>query len=161
MKKTVLALAIAAAAICGISASAQSTGAQQQCAGGTEYTMRGNRHADPFAGITLTEQQKAALEALKPAQCCPDSANAAMKSRIRDNRKQGRREYINHVKNILTPEQYVTFLENLVIEGTAQQPQHMLKGRSGIQRAEGRRFNKTKKAGNLRAIDRTETTTDK
>lgn len=103
---------------------------------------------NPFEGITLTADQQTKLDALK-AECkarreackgcanCPQQANcdknckpgekcakaecpvAAGKDKAVDDRMQQRRDYLNKVKAILTPEQYVTFLENMAVSRPA------------------------------------------
>lgn len=168
MKKTIFTIAIAIAAVCGLPAAAQSTSTQQctnqqQCTQNTDCAKKNKgQRPDPFAGITLTEQQKTALDALKPAKCeqgkCSnDSAKAERKAQARNDRRQSRRDYINGVKNVLTPEQYVVFLENIVVEGPAQPGPRMLKGgQAKMQRLEGRGFDKNKKAKGTRALDKAE-----
>lgn len=130
--KRILTIAIAAAALCGLPAAAQSTG-QAQCTN-TECTKTGcaktecnktdrhNRKHNPFEGITLTEQQKTALEGLKPVKCERDGKEKTSAGKQRPDHRQARRDYINGVKNILSPDQYVIFLENMVIESPA--PRH-------------------------------------
>lgn len=94
--------------------------------------LRGGRHASglgtmrSFEGITLTEAQKTSIEALnkeyvqsrRPA-CCQDSAQCAKPDRekavkMKESRKESRLAYLRKVQKVLTPEQYVTFLENNV-----------------------------------------------
>lgn len=129
--KKILTIAIAAAALFGLPAAAQTVG-QTQC-NKSECTRtdckkadnRGNKH-NPFEGITLTEQQKTALEGLKPAKC-DQTGNNTTADKQRPDRRQGRRDYLNSVKNILTPDQYVVFLENIVVESPAPRHQAMSK----------------------------------
>lgn len=103
---------------------------------------------NPFEGITLTADQQTKLNALK-AECkaqreackgranCPQQANcdknckpcencaktecpvAAGNDKAVANRQQQRRDCLNKVKAILTPEQYVTFLENMAVSRPA------------------------------------------
>ncbi|MBO5268111.1 MAG: hypothetical protein J6B13_05080 [Muribaculaceae bacterium] len=136
MKKNIFTIALAIAALCGLPAAAQTAKPANECpakecaAPACDNTScvrkdKGQR-PDPFAGITLTEQQKAALDSLKPDKCDKAVANKAENAnKQRPDRRQARRDYINGVKNILTPEQYVVFLENIVVESPA--PQHAAK----------------------------------
>ncbi len=55
---------------------------------------------NPFEGITLTADQQAKLDVLKS------------NKEARPDRRQMKREYLAKVKEILTPDQYVVFLEN-------------------------------------------------
>lgn len=102
---------------------------------------------NPFEGITLTADQQTKLDALK-AECkaqreackgranCPQQANCDKNCKSGENcaktecpyagdkkdvanRQQQRRDCLNKVKAILTPEQYVTFLENMAVSRPA------------------------------------------
>ncbi len=90
---------------------------QQACIHGAPQSQVAPRHTNPrnadhFAGIELTEQQQAAIDSLHPR-------NQARQNR--QIRRQARRDYINSVKQILTPEQYVIFLENIASAPQGQQ----------------------------------------
>ena len=111
---------LAAMGIAAISASAQSQcqqqcgqHCQQQCCDSTacqrQRPARQIRQAqvDPFAGIELTDDQRAAVDSLQTGQ----------RQSQRQLRRQSRREYLDQLKQILTPEQYVQYLENLAING--------------------------------------------
>lgn len=92
---------------------------------------RKGQRPDLFRGITLTADQQAKLEALRPAcKACPEGEAAKTDKPQGDKEKRGhnfkghrpgahnpgmRAEYVKQVKEILTPEQYVVFLENIVI----------------------------------------------
>lgn len=102
---------------------------------------------NPFEGITLTADQQTKLDALK-AECkaqreackgranCPQQTNCDKNCKPGENcaktecpyggdkkdvanRQQHRRDCLNKVKAILTPEQYVTFLENMAVSRPA------------------------------------------
>ena len=84
---------------------------------------------NPFEGLNLTADQQAKLEALK--QNCPMKADKqkADKQDKKNDRKadmmakriQGKRDFLAQVKSILTPEQYVQFLENSCVNGQNRQ----------------------------------------
>lgn len=80
---------------------------------------------NPFEGLNLTEQQKADLKAIKPAMKAErKAAKEQAKAEGNENKErkdpqarmaekqQMKTEYLSRVKSILTPEQYLTFLEN-------------------------------------------------
>lgn len=137
MKKTVYTAAIALAALCALPAVAQNQGncRQQQCetpACGQSKCDKGQRkccatpYAEVFAGLNLTAEQQQAIKNLKPERPARGQRND---STARPDRKQAMRDYLNGVKQILTPEQYVIFLENVVVE----QPGPRAKGARHLQ----------------------------
>lgn len=115
---------------------------------GRQHDRRG-QHAkrDLFKGIELTADQQARIDALKPQrtnndeQCgaqCRDNKNEScqgqqcQRGERRGQRQEGRRgngrmngerraQFIEQVKEILTPDQYVIFLENMVMPAQSQQ----------------------------------------
>lgn len=119
---------------------------QTECtkAGKACKAAKANR-PNPFEGLNLTEQQKSELQAIapqKPARKCDKAQNGACnkakagkgekkdlaakqqskadkQAKRAENRQQmiqNRRDYLAKVKNILTPEQYVQFLENNYVD---------------------------------------------
>ena len=64
--------------------------------------------ANPFAGLDLTAEQQTALDALR-ANCRAD------RDSCRQQRTEAKRERLAQIKAILTPEQYVKFLENAFV----------------------------------------------
>lgn len=76
---------------------------------------------NPFEGITLTDAQKAKIDALK-ANCHKNMACKQKEACKKDgiDRRQCKKNYLSKVKEILTPEQYVAFLENMVVNMPAR-----------------------------------------
>lgn len=116
MKKKVLSVAILAISMFSVPTFADDNGS------GTPRDC-----CDPsFSGITLTDAQKAALESLRPSRCGTaadrdkDGRKATARQDVRTRSKAGRdsigmasrKEYLGKVKEILTHDQYITFLEN-------------------------------------------------
>lgn len=74
----------------------------------------------PFDGLNLTEDQKTKIKALGQAKFDARNAKKAEKAQAkaqakadrREARNAARREELAKIKEILTPEQYVQFLEN-------------------------------------------------
>lgn len=98
---------------------------------------KGNRKAkaNPFEGINLNEAQKAQLEQLKAKrQAAREESKKMAKAdkQRRDSaafeaRKAAKKEYLEEVKAIIGPDNYVVFLENMVINGPSMQKAHMQK----------------------------------
>ncbi len=133
MKKKFLSLAIVALCGTAITLNAQKPAAdnsdKQQCAK-DKKECRHDKKMDkkgcpnPFEGITLTQEQQAKLDQLNQsrkadrqqrAQATKEQKKQAKEARRAD-RKAQKRDYLNNVKSILTPDQYVVFLENIVVE---------------------------------------------
>lgn len=73
-----------------------------------------NGAMNPFAGLNLTEQQATALKAVPTPR---EVMQAARKNRSTSDNPRAitrtvRADYLKNVKNILTPQQYMQFLEN-------------------------------------------------
>lgn len=144
MKKTILKSIIAFTAIVAMSfaASAQTdatTGATEQTQKESKEVRRHRperKLVNAFEGIELTDAQKESLKALHPQR--PEGKGKQVKDSVagRPDGKKMRADYVNGVKAILTPDQYVVFLENIVlndafIPGGANRPamhQGMRKG---------------------------------
>lgn len=131
MKKSAITLALAAALLLPAGASARNP--QNRTCGApcdttvctqASPTQCAATQAGPFDGIELTEAQRTALNNIK-------------RPETREARREARRNYLNQVKGILTPEQYVAFLENLAVNNPG--PRHAF-NRQG-QRDGNRRHN--------------------
>lgn len=127
MKKFIIASFVAISALMATSANAQTLASSQairsannaECC--TEQAVCSEN--DPFAGLNLTDAQKAKIKGLN-AEChkqrkeAKDAKKAAAKAAREEkarNANESRRSYLAKVKEILTPEQYVTYLENAYV----------------------------------------------
>lgn len=84
-----------------------------------------------FEGITLTPEQQTKIAAIKADR--QKAAKEARENRKAD-RKNCKRDYLNKMKEVLTPEQYVVFLENMVVnrpDGQKAFRGHKMNGRHG------------------------------
>lgn len=74
---------------------------------------------NPFEGLNLTGQQQAQLKELREQHAAKNKEKCEKarkdKAEARECRKECKKNYLAQVKAILTPEQYVTFLENTYI----------------------------------------------
>lgn len=144
MNKKISAIALAIVASLGIGAFAQTLAACPQAPACTPNAAcaPANACGDScctavfFEGITLTPEQQTKIAAIKA-----DRQKAVKEAR--ENRKADRRnckrDYLNKMKEVLTPEQYVVFLENMVVnrpDGQKAFRGHKMNGRHG----DGARF---------------------
>lgn len=129
MKKNVIAGAMLAIAVIFGSSSAfaqDQNKCEKQCTS-KEQCNRGPKEGkqafNPFEGLNLTPEQQTRLDALK-AECKAAKADikkdaAQKKEQVKKEARQGRNEMkaqmLQKVKAILTPEQYVQFLENAFV----------------------------------------------
>lgn len=127
MNKKFSALALAIMAAAGISAAAQTPAAcpaAKSCAKSCTEAKACPQQPGCgmevfFEGITLTPEQQTKIDAIKA-----DRQKAAKEAREnkKADRKTCRRDYLNKMKAVLTPEQYVVFLENMVTARPAGRP---------------------------------------
>lgn len=161
MKKKILGLALAIFAVGTLSSFAANTNdkkcdkqdcPKQQCDKKAGECKKGDRQMpNPFEGLNLTADQQAKLKELKGA-CCNNSKGKDNKDNRVDPR-QAKRDFLAKVKGILTPEQYVTFLENNFANGRPHfDKAHRHGDKQGVknggmkgQRLEKRQPNKDKK----------------
>lgn len=140
MKKTLVTLSMAVVTIFGFSAFAQQQdGNQKQCnkektekcckKGEKGDRSKGDRKMfNPFEGIQLNADQQAKIDALQQKciaqrqemkkgdkQNRDNKDNGLTREQRMQQRQQAKREHLNEVKAILTPDQYVVFLENIAV----------------------------------------------
>ncbi len=131
MKKSVLGLAIAAMSFTAFSTMAQTTddnnaaatcNNEQVC---TANTRCPKGECNLFDGLNLTDTQKAQLQKLNADRKASREqlAKARKESKMRTDsaaradRRASKKQYLEEVKAIIGPDQYVTFLENVYING--------------------------------------------
>ncbi len=123
MKKTIVSLAVLLASTFSISTFAQAPATSCDAAGcPTEKAECVQSFL--FEGITLTPEQQTKLQELnasraKAAKEKKEAAKADRKAKG-DQKKAARKDYLNSVKGVLTPDQYVIFLENAYVNGPAK-----------------------------------------
>lgn len=150
MKKSILSIAVMVASLFSFSAFAQAPQKSAECSNAAKECVNGKQAcqnpqacknpqncqngpacapqrpcaADPFAGINLSQDQKAKLSALKEQRKAKrDAADKSRKDRFQQRDSMARankKEYLESVKEILTPDQYVIFLENAVLAAPGQ-----------------------------------------
>lgn len=143
MKKKVLGLALMAMALVGFNGIAQNPSqknaqvcckAQAECVkANKELKKEAREKMNPYEGLTLTDAQKTKLAELDSKRMAARQAkmearkaemkdqkgdkskyNGDMKTRM-DARKADKIEYLKEVKEIIGPDQYVVFLENMYV----------------------------------------------
>ncbi|MDE7153063.1 MAG: Spy/CpxP family protein refolding chaperone [Muribaculaceae bacterium] len=137
MKKTLVTLSLAVATIFGFSAFAQQQDKTQCNKERTEKCCKSDKEKkcdrgqrpcfNPFEGIELSAEQQTKIDALKQ-ECqakrqemksdrkkSDDNSSKISREERMKQRQQSKRDYLAKVKAILTPDQYVTFLENMVV----------------------------------------------
>lgn len=137
MKKTVLGLAIAAMSFTAFSTMAQTTACNNTASCNNEQVCTTNAACTKvdavctggecalFDGLNLTDTQKAQLQKLNANRRIARElmAKARKETKMRDvqaaraDRRASKKQYLEEVKAIIGPDQYVTFLENVYING--------------------------------------------
>lgn len=120
MKKTILSIAIVVAAFAGTSAISAQTPA-----GGAAQMQRGSRGEapkvyNPFENLGLSEQQLTDLKALSDAQRAKTNDRSQKPEERAAALEQERKDNLAKIKAILTPEQYIQFLENCYLNPQSQ-----------------------------------------
>lgn len=152
MKKQIISLAIAAFALTSFTSVAQNpaSAATKNCTNKECAATKGNKDSkrpayNPFEGLNLSADQQAKLDALqaeqKAARDAKRTADKTKKQEARNAQKEAkkaeRKAQLDKIKAILTPEQYVTFLENqyLTGHGASKAAKPGKQGKQGKQRA--------------------------
>lgn len=119
MKKKILSITFVIAGIMGTTAFAQSPetpipSAKEQRAKCDKWQEP--KQASPFDGLNLSEKQQAELKALNDSCMSKErKADADMRAKREEMEAQfmnARKEHLAKIKSILSPEQYLQFLEN-------------------------------------------------
>lgn len=133
MKKKILGLAVIAISLVSANSFAQTPNKDKTCTDNTCQTQQCKPAKDkkapcPFNGLNLSDAQKAKVKALgekrQAARADMKKAKKAEKQRM-DSAQLARRNevmkmYLDELKGILTPEQYVMFLENSYINANGR-----------------------------------------
>ena len=133
MKKKILSVALLATSLFAANSFAQAP-ADNNCNTTSIENVRGKKmdkkggKKNPYEGLTLTDAQKAQLQQLDEKRNAQRKQNAdAQKVEKQRNdsvrmaaRKTAKKEYLEEVKAIIGPDQYVVFLENFYINGGNQ-----------------------------------------
>ncbi len=130
MKKKVLGLALIAMSLMGVNAIAQNPAAGNSATIENVKAKKGSkkearRTVNPYEGLNLTEAQKSQLSQLDSKRKADRQQQAQVRkeNKMRDDstrreaRKAAKKEYLEQVKAIVGPEQYVVFLENMYVNG--------------------------------------------
>lgn len=136
MKKSILSLAVLLASSVGFSAIAQNPCQPSKACTENNCKAKPCDKKDapsycPFEGLNLTDKQKSELQSIAPAKPTKEqkaqakAEKQAKKKAKAECRQQARRDYLAKVKGILTPEQYLQFLENNYVNNIDRQgPRH-------------------------------------
>lgn len=120
---------------------------EQQCAPGQDCrkqcpALRGDKDArmcNPFEGLNLSADQQSKLQALQQ-KCRTErkEAKAAEKATRREAGNERRKQMLADIKGILSPEQYVQFLENNFVRD-GRDGRQFCKGKD-MQRRDGKKM---------------------
>lgn len=140
MKKYILSIMVVAASMVTFSAMAKDNKVENSQCKKESCDKKCSRQGvkkdcpNPFEGMNLTQEQKDKLKALQ----APCQKGKADKQKMRQQRdsiaKAARAKHLADVKAILTPEQYVQYLENLALQAPDKDmkpgrgPRHERKG---------------------------------
>ncbi|MCM1348391.1 MAG: hypothetical protein NC338_03185 [Firmicutes bacterium] len=143
MKKKILGLTLIAISAVSFSSMAQQPTATDNCTQKKECIKNGKQcranKPNPFEGMNLTDTQKSQLKQL-------DENNKAARKQMKEAKKQERqkmnqqnrqarmeakKKYLNDVKNIVGEDNYVIYLENIVLTQPGQKGGKMMKPGKG------------------------------
>lgn len=157
MKKIILSMAVAVISMTSLTAMAQKPGdcdkqkCEQKCQ--KEGKCQKDRpECNPFEGLQLTQEQQTKLSVIPcprkvmeeaKKQCKGDSTQCSREQRMAVV-KDVRTNYLNQVKAVLSPEQYVQFLENNFVN---QMPQKGDKMKGDKKKGDKKDFKSDKKKG--------------
>lgn len=130
MKKKILGLALIAMSCVTFSSMAQTpaadnTSAKQENVKGKKGARQERKAINPFEGLNLTDAQQTQLQQLdakrkaarrEQAQARKENKQKKDSARMAD-RRAAKKAYLEEVKAIVGPEQYVVFLENMYVNG--------------------------------------------
>ena len=151
MKKKILSIALVLAGLIGSTAVAQTSASTDSSKAQTEQTVskkdkkdkkdrkdrknKGQRF-NPFEGLNLSEKQQAELKTLddgiRAEKAKIEAKEKADKKDMLEKRKNDEKEYLAKIKEILTPEQYVQFLENSFLSNRNARPFGKNPGKMGM-----------------------------
>lgn len=145
MKKIIMTMVVAVASMISFGAIAQDQKCEKsECAKQCDKAVKCDKKKSHgmvcpnlFEGIDLTQEQKDKLKAMRP---CPKAQKQAIKEKCRRHRQVcdsmaqvAREKHLADMKSVLTPEQYVQYLENIAKQAP-QGKMHMNKRGKGMKR---------------------------
>lgn len=141
MKKKILGLALIAMTLTAFSGMAQTpadnaTPAKQECVKGKKAAKQDcSSQLCPFAGMNLTDAQKTQLQQLDSKRKAARQARNEKKQEMNNDRlaerQADKKAYLEEVKAIIGPDNYVVFLENFYVNGGRHD------GKSAIRQTKG------------------------
>lgn len=135
MKKKVLGLALVAMSLIAFNGMAQNSSDQTNTVNKENVKSKKNekgsccKAANPFEGLNLNDSQKSQLQQLdsKRKAAREQQAQTRKETKQRNDsarmaaRRADKKSYLEEVKAIIGPEQYVVFLENMYVNGGGKQ----------------------------------------
>ena len=157
MKKKIFSIALVLAGMIGSTAIAQTPSTETTPAAKEQKCPAcpaGIKQYNPFEGLNLTEKQQNELKALRESRKADlkkemskkKAEKKADRQAMREQAQNNRKEYLAKIKGILTPEQYVQFLENSFLNSRAGAPgpkdRKDMRGGKKMDRKKGMRGNR-------------------